>query len=593
VLQDAEGNGLTGSVELEADNVNGVHLSGAHVEAPLVMLGSVEIHNLYLDYAGVANSNATKTCNQESPGLRFEGGAEKIVVPTAGSPLEVTGVGFGIADGEFNYVKGGVDFGTPGASIGAGIKVQRISLSLCAGPPAKVEGRIGLTALDGKLAIPNGGVIVTAGDPWSLRVEAPEATLQADRTYTFKDVFAKYTSSGAVDFGGDVKFALGIKGSLPFGSIDAAVNVDAHAAGFIEASRFNADLSATGCFAGTLTVGVVPTPFDGLCANVAGVVSSDGIAVCGSLKVGSTDVGAIGAGYHWSGAVRFMAGTCDLGPWRVVRHASASAAGPRSVELTGGRAVLIAVRGTGGPPRVTLHGPRGETVETPADTNSALRTRRSVAFANRALKTTYVVIAHPGSGRWRVTGDGIAEVKTAPMRPAPRVSASLRHGVLRYRIAPVAGQRVSFEEHGRGVSRTIAKATRSGKRRFRPADGAGGRRTITALIEQDGLPRRRVTVARFTAPPRARPGRPRGVKLGGRARIAAARGATITWRPAARAVRYGVTVVLEDGRRLFFLRDANDRVVRIPDGRPIEVRVVGLRADNSAGPVAITSGGTR
>ena len=44
---------------------------------------------------------------------------------------------------------------------------------------------------------------------------------------------------------------------------------------------------------------------------------------------------------------------------------------------------------------------------------------------------------------------------------------------------------------------------------------------------------------------------------------------------------------LRDGRRLFFLRDADDRVVRIPDAKGLEsVRVVGLRADNGAGPAA-------
>jgi len=72
------------------------------------------------------------------------------------------------------------------------------------------------------------------------------------------------------------------------------------------------------------------------------------------------------------------------------------------------------------------------------------------------------------------------------------------------------------------------------------------------------------------------------------------RGATITWRPARGAQRYGVRVALEDGRKLFFLRDADDRVVRIPDaGRVVAVRVVGLRTDNVAGPAAITSGGNR
>jgi hypothetical protein len=68
---------------------------------------------------------------------------------------------------------------------------------------------------------------------------------------------------------------------------------------------------------------------------------------------------------------------------------------------------------------------------------------------------------------------------------------------------------------------------------------------------------------------------------------AAKRGLVITWRPAKRAARYGITVAYRDGRRLFFLRDADERVVRLADSTaPQSVRVVGLRADNGAGPAA-------
>jgi hypothetical protein len=74
----------------------------------------------------------------------------------------------------------------------------------------------------------------------------------------------------------------------------------------------------------------------------------------------------------------------------------------------------------------------------------------------------------------------------------------------------------------------------------------------------------------------------------------------VTWGRAKGAVRYGVRVALPDGRKLFFLRDADQRVVRISDapadGRVV-VRVVGLRADNSHGPAATAnsslSGGNR
>ena len=147
-----------------------------------------------------------------------------------------------------------------------------------------------------------------------------------------------------------------------------------------------------------------------------------------------------------------------------------------------------------------------------------------------------------------------------------------------------------------------------GSLRFTPADGQGGTRRIVALVEQDGLPRKKLTVATYKAPPRAKPGVPAAVKIKGpgpfrnaaAARSGASRGLTITWRAAKGAARYGVRVVLPDGRKLFFLRNADDRVVRIADvpaeGRAV-VRVVGLRKDNTTGPAATAntslSGGNR
>jgi hypothetical protein len=84
------------------------------------------------------------------------------------------------------------------------------------------------------------------------------------------------------------------------------------------------------------------------------------------------------------------------------------------------------------------------------------------------------------------------------------------------------------------------------------------------------------------------------------AAAATRRARTITRNPPKRAVRDGGRGALPDGRKLFFLRGADDRSVRIDDvpadGRAI-VRVVGLRADNGTGPAATSntslSGGTR
>lgn len=617
VFTDAEGNGLSGAVQVEASNEGGVKLSGIQIKAPLVFVGKVEVHNFWVNFAGESSGKTESTCNADSPGIRWEGGAEKVVLPTP-DKLTVESVGVGFADGAFNYANGVLNGGQPGLSIGGGIRVQRIAISLCAGPPVTVEGRIGLTAMPGanndpRLQIPDAGLLFKGGDPWSLRAEAPKALFKADREYTFKDVFVQYASSGAIDFGARVNFALGLKGPVPLGTLDASVTIDAGIAGWIEGGKFNADVDAKGCFAGSFTVAdTLPLSFKDICPTVKGVLSSKGIALCGNLVVSDKNVGGVGVGYAWGGSLKFMAGTCDVGTWRETRQAGASAAGgTKSVRLPGGRrGVLISIRGVGSAPHVKLVGPGGASLETPADSNEAVKTKRGVAFVNRGEKTTYVVLAAPRGGRWTVKpldGAQIASVKTAGMRAPARVTASVKGKSLRYSIPRVKGQTVTFEERATGVAHALGTVKTGGKGtlRFTPADGKGGTRKIVALVEQDGLPRKKLTVATYKAPPRAKPALPTAlkVKVPGAAKAAAAtkrRTLTITWKAAKGASRYGVRVVLPDGRKLFFLRTADDRTVRI-DNAPAEgraiVRVVGLRKDNTTGPAATAntslSGGNR
>jgi hypothetical protein len=356
-----------------------------------------------------------------------------------------------------------------------------------------------------------------------------------------------------------VKFAIDLKGNVGPATLDAAVTVDASVKGFLEGSKFNADLKASGCFAGTLTIGA-PVPFSDICPAVDGVVSSTGLAVCGSLNVKGNDLGRIGAGLKWGGPLEFMGNSCDVGKWRVERTAGASAAGAQRVTIPGGkRGVLVAVRGTTAAPQVTLDG----IITTSGDVT---RSDRAVAFTNRAAKTTYIALSKPKGGRYTVTGDGIASVSAAPMLAPARVRASLRRGVLRYR----SDQRVKLIERGRGVNRTLGTVTGKGVMRFAPADGRGGTRRIEAVVERNG---ERRTLATFRAPARKRPARPDAV---------AVKRNTIRWSGSSK--RYGIHVSVSDGRELFFL--SRGRTLRVPgiDRRSVSVRVVGLRADNTHGP---------
>src|SRR5262249_3430127 len=200
VFTDAEGNGLTGTITIKADNDNGVQLDGVKVTAPLAFVGSLELHNLFVSFSGAHNGDASSTCNAASPGMRWDGGADAVVLPTP-DKLTLNDVGVGFADGALSYAKGTLTFAAPGQSIGRGFRVQKIGLQFCAGPPLHLEGHIGLTGLpDAKgkpaLLVPDAGFSFTAGDPWKLSVKAPLITLHEDRDYKITGVHLDYDSSG-------------------------------------------------------------------------------------------------------------------------------------------------------------------------------------------------------------------------------------------------------------------------------------------------------------------------------------------------------------------------------------------------------------
>src|SRR5581483_9008300 len=135
-------------------------------------------------------------------------------------PVRLDNVGLGFADRGLSYVNATWAPGEPGAAIGAGVRVQKIAFSLCRKPKLHLEGRIALTALpgdDGKpaLTVPNAGLIFQSGDPWSLRVEAPAATLAFDRKYEFSDLHLDVRGDRSASFGGRLKFAVDVDGDIP------------------------------------------------------------------------------------------------------------------------------------------------------------------------------------------------------------------------------------------------------------------------------------------------------------------------------------------------------------------------------------------
>lgn len=270
--------------------------------------------------------------------------------------------------------------------------------------------------------------------------------------------------------------------------------------------------------------------------NAPSIISSTGYAACLQTRIAGQVI-SFGVAGTWSAPPTFFAAGCDLAPYRPAPVlAGASQSGPRTITLPSGLPLAsIAVEGAGSAPDVLLAGPSGTV------------TPRTFRIGS----TTHLIVGAPRGGTWTVTAqDGsapITAVEVAHGLPRPDIRADVqRRGqryAVRYRVAPRAGQTVRFVERGPDVATPIGTAKgAAGLLAFTPAAGRPGRRTIVALVEQDGRPRSSEVVARYSAPPAtlSRVPRVRVVRVG--------RGARVTW-AAVRGARYYQAVLRLAGTR--------------------------------------------
>jgi hypothetical protein len=169
-----------------------------------------------------------------------------------------------------------------------------------------------------------------------------------------------------------------------------------------------------------------------------------------------------------------------------------------------------------------------------------------------------------------------------PLSLSARLGGGGRQRVITYRIADGGhGQSVQFAERGAFGTRLIGKpvTTTRGRLRFMPADTRGAKRTLTALVLQDGIVQRQQTIAKFTAPA-SRPGRPGHVNV--------RRGehtVSVGWGRARGAARYAVRVKGAHGTRLAAYtkrRSVTFDAIRRDERLTIEVRTVA--ANGNDGP---------
>ena len=537
----------TVTTRLLTDNDTGTALDGLVIKLAKVTVHGIELKNVSLGYRSGGN---------------WDGGATLVI--RFAKPYEITAA-FGLKDGDFDYLRAQLaGLNTP---VGPGIFLRRIGLGVQR-HPLSLEGTARFAAGPsqiGQFVDIDGVFKAILDDPFVVEVNG-NAAINRDQfgdRFELAKAFVRYSSTGLFQFGGDLDWDLKV------------AYAGAHVSGFVDGLDA-ADLEgrARACIA----IPWAPDP----CAGADFLVSNIGIAACVEIIYARA-----GVGYAWGGDFDAWWGSCDLSPWRPAVPTAHSAAARQYRLPAGLPSAAFAVDGDGYAPGVTLTGPHGESISV-SRANPQARQRRM--FASQGEGTTYVVVKRPAAGVWTLTDDGdvpITRIRQAFGLPKPSVRASVsghaRKRTLHWTLRPIAGQRVRFVEEGRDVRNVIATTrARRGQASFRPADGPRGRRRIVALVEQNGLPRKRIAAGSYVAPPPPRPGRPRHARIARHGNVL-----IVSWRAPVAGFRHAVYLRLGDGRRLVRIARAGSRSVKVAGVAPgygAAATISGLTHANGSGP---------
>jgi hypothetical protein len=305
----------------------------------------------------------------------------------------------------------------------------------------------------------------------------------------------------------------------------------------------------------------------------------------------------------------FAALRCDLGPYSIqptrphegILPASVSAlaaqSAPQARALTvprGETALVLEVAGDGGAPKLTLADPKGKLYTPAATVGKVVADGAFTSAYSPEGAVTLLRVDKPRAGTWVLTPEpgspAIKKVTRAtalpPLAVSARVSGSGRQRVLTWRAPGLAGRTIRFTERGKDVGRTIAVTKKArGRAAYTIQGGSAGRRTVEAQVTTgNGIPVGTPTVAHYTAPGPARPGRPGRVKVSRRGPSV-----KISWPKLKGADGYLVRVRGSDGRKELFFRTAKRRKVttlRVAPWTKLKVTVAGWIGTNlRPGPV--------
>ena len=561
------GKGITADVRLRTDNARKLYLDALRLEVPRVFMGGLEISDLSVEY--------------QSEAATWQGGA-KLVLPS-GYAIDARPPpprGFGFRDGAFDYAGAELLIPDPGVLVFSGVYLNKVGVFVETRPTrftgtalftAGSAGGKALAKIDAELFV----AFATPSEPYlrdgkryeTLTIGAA-GNLTLAGTIPLATAHIIYRYPAFIELGGKLEY------TLIAGRIFARANVG----GFADLStgRFNAEAGAELC----VNIGI------DVCQGGAFVISSRGAGGCVY-----TFFADVGGGIYWTGGGKLFWKSCDIGAFRATASRSQADGGFEVQVGSEARARAVEVIGRDAAPDVELIGPSGQRIATPP--NGFLDSREAMIWRGSAPgdKSTFVMLPRTAPGRWRIVpaagSSPIASIRTGEALAEPQVSARVRgrgrRRTLAWSAVPQPGHTVTFVERGPQTYRVLGRARGPrGTIRFRPGDGPGGRRVIEAIVENDGIPRKTLTVARYVAPRPARPGRPRGLRVR-RTRT----GLRVSWRRVPGAAKYAVSVQTNDGRRrVFSTRRSSLRVPAVTRRMRGRLRVAGLTATNTAGPSA-------
>jgi hypothetical protein len=596
VFTDEEGNGLTTSLALRTDNVNGLYVNSFHLSIPYALLGDTAIEEASLDY-----SRATDALE----------GKASVLLPSG----DTVSAELGFLRGTFNKFSFDYMFGPgEGIEIFDGIFLTELFGGLRLNP-AELEGgsrvSIGPSVTDqgcGSVDV-RGNLTIHFGPlPFSIGGTGTNELL-------CQDVGARYfhiDSDGHVEIGENVRFVIPSPETgeePPLGKVSGEMN----GLGYADLKSRKFHFQFDGVEQASLNLFELSGEY-----TAEAVVSDLGFGVCAEIE------GPLGSKWHPGFGEDFAkvdpgvliapppialallaknltveADSCNIAQYRTIGSAStagASAANARASASAfripaGQRTTILMLHGEGGSPRVILRGPKGRVVDATQSAPAIAADRLVLHVPSEDI--TEIQLRGKTAGKWAIEAaagsPAITKVALSHELPPPvvkaRVSGRGAHRVLRYETRLPAGTRVTFLEHGTHGSTVIGSTSgRRGHIAFVPSAARAGRRVITAaLVSPAGTPKPSVKVTTYRAEP-PQPGQPGPVHIH-RARS----GLRISFAPAPLAPTHFVTVDLSDGRHLFFILRGGRHSVLLPRvSRKVRIRSVRVRGEGLGrlGPAA-------